>query len=693
MEKKSNDDKYKDAVYKNGSADNLFRLPILQASCIFKYLDSRTKFNAFRARKGWAQQINELELPQKRQEYLKYFMWYVYGFGNAERLCKIVDDVLNELDKNKDNIIEGNDDKNKKFLLWHMVLLDILNIKMSDLKLDFDKEKSKSVEEAIKNCLLSNKSIERRNDFIDTDIMPDYRGIISDYSERLLWEYSRQVFPEFKNLQVELGKRRIIHIDVDTAELLGRIFACFFKVSFYQMKKVEDSNTAKSDIDKDNREICQEHKNKIYNFNYLLQDEIFDKLKPKVKITSSIAAYLFKTEELETWFHYYNKDFFSFFCNPDYFICGDDGESSVEFFAFAFYLNKIKSFETRYQENSDEFWKTFYTDIVKKGSYRGNEVLKDITSFISQVELKDEMSKKIDKNKFWIYMRSDRKYLFNHKEPIDLEKNYFEPIIIRFCGKKDLKENVIQSISEVIENKNIVEHEDKTKTKLASNPVQNNLIASNEINFKDGDESRNKDLTNKAAQPIFNVIESKDVVDHTGELKTNVVSNPVKNNLIASNKINLVDENKISDTNLDTQIENKSKQNITFRVVNESLITPNKINLANKSKMINASNKLNGKNKVGFWQHFLFGLFLALTCLSLFLCFKFSLGFLTMFFISLIICLYLGFKNYCRGCCCALNIKTPAIDQGGNSLDTINSNEQPQTSVDIDQGGNSLEFK
>ena len=400
---------------------------------------------------------------------------------------------------------------------------------------------------------------------------------------------------------------------------------------------------------------------------------------------------MFKTEELETWFHYYNKDFFSFFCNPDYFICGDDGESSVEFFAFAFYLNKIKSFETRYQENSDEFWKTFYTDIVKKGSYRGNEVLKDITSFISQVELKDEMSKKIDKNKFWIYMRSDRKYLFNHKEPIDLEKNYFEPIIIRFCGKKDLKENVIQSISEVIENKNIVEHEDKTKTKLASNPVQNNLIASNEINFKDGDESRNKDLTNKAAQPIFNVIESKDVVDHTGELKTNVVSNPVKNNLIASNKINLVDENKISDTNLDTQIENKSKQNITFRVVNESLITPNKINLANKSKMINASNKLNGKNKVGFWQHFLFGLFLALTCLSLFLCFKFSLGFLTMFFISLIICLYLGFKNYCRGCCCALNIKTPAIDQGGNSLDTINSNEQPQTSVDIDQGGNSLD--
>ena len=134
MEKKSNSDKYKDAVYENGEANNLFRLPETAADVVSKYLDPQTKFNAFHVHKGWAKKINELELLQKRQEYLKYFMWYVYGYGNAERLCKIVDDVVNELDKDKDNIIEENNDKYKKFLLCHMVLLDILNIKKVGFK-------------------------------------------------------------------------------------------------------------------------------------------------------------------------------------------------------------------------------------------------------------------------------------------------------------------------------------------------------------------------------------------------------------------------------------------------------------------------------------------------------------------------------------------------------------------------------
>ena len=183
MEKKSNSDKYKDAVYENGEANNLFRLPENAADVVSKYLDPQTKFNAFHVHKGWAQKINELELLQKRQEYLKYFMWYVYGYGNAERLCKIVDDVVNELNQGQDSIIEKNDDKDKKFLLWHMVLLDILNIKMSNLKLDFDKEKSDSIEQAVKNCLLNGEAVKRRNDFIDTKIM-------ADHPEELLWEYS-----------------------------------------------------------------------------------------------------------------------------------------------------------------------------------------------------------------------------------------------------------------------------------------------------------------------------------------------------------------------------------------------------------------------------------------------------------------------------------------------------------------------
>ena len=249
MEKKSNNDKYKDAVYENGEADNLFRLPNNPASVILKYLDPQTELNVLKANKQWAQKIIKIKLLQKRQEYLKYFLWYIYGRGNAERLCKIVDGVMNNLDENDENkddiIIENeNNDKNnnedKKFLLWHMILLDILNIKMSDLKLDFEKEKSKSVGEAIKKHLLSEKAVKRRNDFIDS------KKIISmpSSSETLLWEYSRQIFPEFKNIQLELEHGftkyypmyKYIEIDLSTKKLLRNIFPCFFKFHFIKCK-------------------------------------------------------------------------------------------------------------------------------------------------------------------------------------------------------------------------------------------------------------------------------------------------------------------------------------------------------------------------------------------------------------------------------------------------------------------------
>ena len=299
---------------------------------------------------------------------------------------------------------------------------------------------------------------------------------MADHPERLLWKYSRETFSEFKDLQVNgLCKT---NVNVGTA-LFGRIFACFLKVSFYQMKRIEDSNTGK-----DNQKICQEYKETIHEFNEYLYYKIFNNQGYQAEITSSIAAYLFETGELETWFCQYNKDFFSFFCNPDYFICHDDGESFVEFFDFAFYLNKIKSFETRYQENSDEFWQTFYTNIVSKRSYRGNYVLIDITSFISKVELENKMRGEIDA--FWGY-DDDRCDLFKHEKLniIDLEKNYFNPIIIRFCGKKQLTDEVIQSIFNVIESKDGLDHKDEAEINAGNDKAKNNQIVSNEINFKD----------------------------------------------------------------------------------------------------------------------------------------------------------------------------------------------------------------
>ena len=191
MEKKSDDDKCQKAVDKKEKEKDLFRVPDNPANVILKFCDDRTLLNLLTVNKSWNKKINEFKL-QKRKEYLKYFLWYIYGCGNAERLCKIVDDVMNKLNQDNGNIIDGkfvvtdttsmviadlklDNDEDKKFLLWHMVLLDILNIKMADLKLDFDLKKSESIEKAIKNYLLSNKSVKPRSNFIGTKIIADHQ--------------------------------------------------------------------------------------------------------------------------------------------------------------------------------------------------------------------------------------------------------------------------------------------------------------------------------------------------------------------------------------------------------------------------------------------------------------------------------------------------------------------------------------
>ena len=163
-------------------------------------------------------------------------------------------------------------------------------------------------------------------------------------------------------------------------------------------------------------------------------------------------------------------------------------------------------------------------------------------------------------------------YLFNYEklDIIDLEKDYFNPIIIHFCGKKQLTDKVIQSISKVIEDKDGVDHENET------------------------------------------------------------------------NKINFMDE----------------------------------------SKMINTKNKLNGKNKVGFWQHFLLILLFILLCLSLFLCFKVSIYFLIPSVICFAFDLYLGFRNYFYGYYCTQKIEIPWTLNYKSNLEQIYPNQKEPCSID-----------
>ena len=95
MEEKSNNNKYDNKPYTGGEANDLFRVPDCHANVILKYCDDKTLSNLLTVNKSWNKKINELKWD-KRKEYLKYFLWYIYGRGNAERLCKVVDDVVNK---------------------------------------------------------------------------------------------------------------------------------------------------------------------------------------------------------------------------------------------------------------------------------------------------------------------------------------------------------------------------------------------------------------------------------------------------------------------------------------------------------------------------------------------------------------------------------------------------------------------
>ena len=288
-------------------------------------------------------------MEEKSNDY-KYFLWYVYGFGNAERLCKIVDDVVNEHKRN-------GDDKDEKFLLWHMVLLDILNIKMTDLKLDFEEEKLKSVEKAIKNCLLTEEAVKRRNDFINDfiDQNKDTIKIKNRYFASELYKYSKKIFPEFAQIKYLGDYKNKPDKTATEYKFLSKAFSCFLKVSFYHMKRVADFEEYKSDS-----KVYDKYQKRIYKLTeYFYIGNIYNGC-----INSSteyMATYLYKTGELNQWFLNYENDFLDFFC---YCHGGSGYDSEPCFYEFCFYLNKIKPLETRYEEDDtgghEKFWQMFF---------------------------------------------------------------------------------------------------------------------------------------------------------------------------------------------------------------------------------------------------------------------------------------------------------------------------------------------
>ena len=176
--------------------------------------------------------------------------------------------------------------------------------------------------------------------------------------------------------------------------------------------------------------------------------------------------------------------------------------------------------------------------------------------------------------------------------------------------------------------------------------------------------SDEKKILRKAYDNVFNNIR-----DGEGKLKKgrfHVQRNDTAGESSSSNLDKKSDLDKKADVN-----NKKEKLQAQEKIKNQTSLS--KINIKKGKK----------KNKVSVWQHFLFGLFLFFACLSLFLCFKISLPYFVLpFVICFSIDLYLGFKNYCRGCCCIQQIETPVIDQNRDSLVTIDSNEPNQNLID-----------
>ncbi len=661
MEKKSDDDKCQKAVDKKEKEKDLFRVPDNPANVILKFCDDRTLLNLLTVNKSWNKKINEFEL-QKRKEYLKYFLWYIYGCGNAERLCKIVDDVVNELNKNKDDIImeSENNNEDKKFLIWHMVLLDILNIKIDDLKLDFDLKKSESIEKAIKNYLLSNKSVKRRSNFVesainslngnnDNDLSDDeyeykygcpqslcLHGWIKGRYGKNIYEYIKQIFPELTAPQTEAWMKRnsyssLLDIIPNEVKLLQRMLVCFFKVSFWQMEKVIYFGEYKNDGN-----TYKKYKKDVYGLkNYFYRARHLHGIWFVRNWHECMAVYLFKTGELENWFCQYKNDFLSYFCSDCDLVPNVNLGLNVYFREFVFCFNKIKPLQERYQENSGEFWQMFFINIVDKNSYNGLCVLECITPYIEDGSLKIKMKNEMEK----ITGCSDKQALIYNHQLFDsqlrdsgyfyrhLGENYFSSIIIRFCGKNDLSDKVVQSISKVIEDKDGVDCEIKVGTNMVINPVQNDMVGSNEINFVDEDQISN--ANNKSDK----------------KNKAGVWSHFLFGLFFVLACLNLFLCFKISLYFL-----------VLFFI---SLVGDLYLGFKNFS---NANNKSDKKNKAGVWSHFLFGLFFVLACLNLFLCFKISLYFLILVAVFVACDLYLGFKNYGRCCQCSENMEIPLID-------------------------------
>lgn len=400
---------------------------------IFSYLDLRSIWRFSNVNRPSKQKflsmakLNESEQKKPYKCVSDYelscnFVNFVYGKGNTERLSKIADEAvkydanvyenstddqlhvlipvtgksgyifeksifsqINGTDWCLDSFFHNADDwiscSLVKEMLWHMVLLDILNIKLADF------ERKKSLPEEILDIVKRNS--QNRLNFLFGD-KKNYGDIPCGGFADALYDYATLIF--------KLPYQRK-ELSTEKEDLIRKIFACFVKVAFLRMEQAAQFEAYKKDLGRYGvyRDVILNLKRCFYMCNnpyrnpcdHINDDDYYTFKRYIHTDAQDMATYLFLTDELEDLFE--TDEYFVYDFGFDYYHAAVNYEYS-HFGAFLVCLDKIKSLEERYKENEDEFIKMF-VDVknVKWVYWDFIEHFKAILTFFKNTELRGKL--------------------------------------------------------------------------------------------------------------------------------------------------------------------------------------------------------------------------------------------------------------------------------------------------------------
>ena len=306
----------------------LFGLPNNIADKILKYLDFKEIMLCSEVNKTWLKKIKESKHLESKGEmiFLASVINFIYGCGNSQRLCSIVDKAFKksyesfceckDMEKfekefaNYQNLL-GNDKlkKNKsakpiyfqlfdrggntwiKIFTWYMVLLGILSIKKNDLKFETNADvikKINNIDKLIYDYITSDKFKNQVLCFLNTDIG------------------SHSIAGYFRRFTGLLFFGKLQDRDHQENDVIGKVFLCFLKVAFYKMMELS-KDVGKSHFFEQFKEITYKLKSL-----YLCKATPAESKKYVYNVENA-ARYLFVTKELKQWFDDYKYDFIYYF--------------------------------------------------------------------------------------------------------------------------------------------------------------------------------------------------------------------------------------------------------------------------------------------------------------------------------------------------------------------------------------------